>query len=189
MKLQLRTMLFAAMFAALTAVGAFIKIPIFPYPVPITLQTAFVYLCGLLLPPKAALFSQLTYVLLGLVGIPVFTGGGGIGYVLNPTFGYLLAFVFAAPLMSKLARGTLYQPRPRKLRFALGGAAILLLVQLCGVGYMALISAVYLGQPLPLSRAVYLVYIFLPLDLIKLALVAPLSLQLRRRAPSLFAAL
>lgn len=184
MKPSLRMLLFAAMFAALTAVGAFIKIPIPPYPVPLTLQTAFVYLCGLLLPPAGAFLAQLTYVLLGLAGIPVFMGGGGLGYVLQPTFGYLLAFLFAAPLMSLLARRTLYAGR--RLRFALGGAAVILLVQLVGVAYMALISSAYLAQPLPLSRVVYLCYIFLPLDIIKLVLAAALAPQLRRRAPSLF---
>ena len=184
MKLPLRTLLFAAMFTALTAVGAFIKIPVPPYPVPLTLQTAFVYLCGLLLPPAGAFFAQLTYVLLGLLGIPVFTGGGGIGYVLHPTFGYLLGFLAAAPAVSLLSRSTLY--RGCRLPFALGGLAVVLLMQLAGVGYMALISSAYSAQPLPLSRAVYLVYIFLPLDLFKFALAALLGAQLRRRAPSLF---
>lgn len=184
MKSNLRMLLFAAMFTALTAVGAFIKIPIPPYPVPLTLQTAFVYLCGLLLPPMGAFWAQLTYVLLGLAGIPVFAGGGGVSYVLYPTFGYLLAFLFAAPLLSLLERITLY--KGRRLRFALGGVAIILLVQLAGVAYMALISSVYLAQPLSLSRAVYLFYIFLPLDLLKFALAAALAPQLRRRAPSLF---
>ncbi len=184
MKLSLRTMLFAAMFAALTAVGAFIKFPIPPYPVPMTLQTAFVYLAGLLLPPSAAFFSQLIYVLIGMIGIPVFANGGGIGYIFDPTFGYLLAFIAAAPLLSKTASLTLY--RGKKMSFILGGFLIILLVQLCGVGYMALISSAYLAKPLALSRAVYLVYIFLPLDLLKLMLASLLGAQLRKRAPSLF---
>ncbi len=184
MKLSLRTMLFAAMFAALTAVGAFIKFPIPPYPVPMTLQTAFVYLAGLLLPPSAAFFSQLSYVLIGLIGIPVFTNGGGIGYIFDPTFGYLLAFLAAAPLISLVASRTLY--RGKKWLFVLGGFGVILLVQLLGVAYMALISSAYLAKPIALSRAIYLIYIFLPLDLVKLLLVTLLGSQLKKRAPRLF---
>ncbi|HWR22085.1 MAG TPA: biotin transporter BioY [Feifaniaceae bacterium] len=184
MKLSLRSMLFAAMFAALTAVGAFIKFPIPPYPVPMTLQTAFVYMAGLLLPPSAAFFSQLVYVLIGLIGVPVFANGGGLGYIFDPTFGYLLAFMAAAPLFSLMASRTLY--KGKKWRFILGGFGVILMVQLIGVAYMALISSVHLAKPLELSRAIYLVYIFLPLDLVKLLLVSLLSVQLKKRAPRLF---
>ena len=184
MKLPLRSMLFAAMFAALTAVGAFMKFPIPPYPVPMTLQTAFVYLAGILLPPSAAFFSQLIYIMIGLIGVPVFANGGGLGYIFDPTFGYLLAFLLAAPLMNIAASRTLY--RGKNWMFALLGFGIILLVQLIGVSYMALISSVYLAKPLAMSRAVYLVYIFLPLDLIKLLLATILGAQLKKRAPQLF---
>ncbi|MGG2073319.1 biotin transporter BioY [Lysinibacillus irui] len=83
-----------AMFAALTAIGAFIKIPL-PV-VPFTLQIVFVFLAGCLLGSRNALYSQLIYIGVGLVGLPVFTQGGGIMYVLQPTFGYLIGFSLAA---------------------------------------------------------------------------------------------
>ncbi|WP_341299560.1 biotin transporter BioY [Lysinibacillus sp. FSL H8-0500] len=83
-----------AMFAALTAIGAFIKIPL-PV-VPFTLQIVFVFLAGCLLGSRNALSSQLVYIGVGLVGLPVFTQGGGITYVLQPTFGYLIGFALAA---------------------------------------------------------------------------------------------
>ena len=70
--------------------------------------------------------------------------------------------------------------------FALLGFGIILLVQLIGVSYIALISSIYLAKPLAMSRAVYLVYIFLPLDLIKLLLATILGAQLKKRAPQLF---
>lgn len=82
------------MFAALTAIGAFIKIPL-PI-VPFTLQIVFVFLAGCLLGSCNALSSQLVYIGVGLVGLPVFTQGGGITYVLQPTFGYLIGFALAA---------------------------------------------------------------------------------------------
>ncbi|TQR39718.1 biotin transporter BioY [Lysinibacillus sphaericus] len=83
-----------AMFAALTAIGAFIKIPL-PV-VPFTLQIVFVFLAGSLLGSRNGLQSQLVYIGVGLVGLPVFTQGGGITYVLQPTFGFLIGFALAA---------------------------------------------------------------------------------------------
>ncbi|WP_332647849.1 biotin transporter BioY [Lysinibacillus sp. 54212] len=83
-----------AMFAALTAIGAFIKVPL-PV-VPFTLQIVFVFLAGCLLGSRNGLWSQLVYIGIGLVGLPVFTQGGGITYVMQPTFGFLIGFAMAA---------------------------------------------------------------------------------------------
>lgn len=83
-----------AMFAALTAMGAFIKVPL-PV-VPFTLQIVFVLLAGSLLGSRNGLLSQSVYIGIGLVGLPVFTQGGGITYVLQPTFGFLIGFAMAA---------------------------------------------------------------------------------------------
>lgn len=94
MRFPAKTMTLTALFAVLTAVGAFIRIP-FP-PVPITLQTFFVFLSGTLLGSRSGALAQLLYVGMGLIGIPVFTGGGGPQYVLHPTFGYLLGFIAGA---------------------------------------------------------------------------------------------
>ncbi|HOO47090.1 MAG TPA: biotin transporter BioY, partial [Deltaproteobacteria bacterium] len=74
--------------SALTAAGAFIKIPIAP--VPITLQNFFVILSGIILGPKAGALSQIVYIIIGLIGLPVFSGGGGPSYIFKPTFGYIL---------------------------------------------------------------------------------------------------
>ncbi len=92
--LTAKQMALVSMFAALTAVGAFIKIPI-PY-IPFTLQFFFVILAGLLLGSRLGLLSQVIYIAVGLSGLPVFASGGGIGYVAQPTFGYLLGFAAAA---------------------------------------------------------------------------------------------
>ena len=94
MRFPVRTMILSALFAVLTAVGAFIRIP-FP-PVPFTLQTFFVFLSGTLLGSRTGALAQVLYVGMGLIGLPVFTGGGGPQYVLHPTFGYLLGFIAGA---------------------------------------------------------------------------------------------
>lgn len=81
-------------FSLLTAVCAKLKIEIGP--VPITMQTFAVLLSGALLGLKRGTFSQITYLFLGLAGVPWFSRGGGIAYILSPTFGYIIGFVFAA---------------------------------------------------------------------------------------------
>jgi len=87
-----------AIFTALIAAGAFIRIPI--PPVPITLQTLFVLICGLLLPMRLSLASVGTYLFLGLVGLPVFTSGGGFAALTGPTGGYLVGLVPAVLVLS-----------------------------------------------------------------------------------------
>ena len=93
--LPLRVLVYASLFGALTAVGAYISIPL--YPVPITLQTMFTILAGLLLTGRTAALSQVVYVLLGVIGLPVFSGGkAGLGVLFGPTGGYLIGFIVAA---------------------------------------------------------------------------------------------
>ncbi len=86
--------LLTSLFTALIAAGTFIKIPMIP--VSMTLQTLFVFLSGLLLPPGHAFLSVLIFIILGLIGLPVFTSGGGIGALLSPTGGFILGFAVAA---------------------------------------------------------------------------------------------
>ncbi|HPI71905.1 MAG TPA: biotin transporter BioY [bacterium] len=84
----------AALLTAMTAAGAWIRIP--GPVVPITAQTLFTYLAGALLSRRQAFLSQAAYLLLGLAGVPVFALGGGLAYLMQPSFGYLFALPFAA---------------------------------------------------------------------------------------------
>lgn len=95
--LDTKTMILCSLFTALIAIGAFIKIPL-----PVTVfsfQFTFVLLAGVLLGAKRGGLATLVYVLIGLVGFPIFTEGGGPQYILKPTFGYLVAFVITAYLV------------------------------------------------------------------------------------------
>lgn len=103
-KMKTQDLVQVALMAALIAVGAFINLPLGP--VPFSMQNFFVFMAGLLLIPKLAGLSVLTYVLVGLIGIPVFAGfHGGVQMVLAPTFGFLISFIIAAYVISKLAYG------------------------------------------------------------------------------------
>lgn len=89
------------LFAALIAVGAFIKIeiPVEPYAMHFTLQWFFVLMAGLLLGKRRAAMSVCIYLIIGLIGVPVFASGGGPAYLIRPTFGFLLGFALAAFIM------------------------------------------------------------------------------------------
>lgn len=86
------------LFAALIAVGAFMKIviPVGVDTMNFTLQWLFVMLAGLLLGSRRALRSVGAYLITGLIGFPIFARGGGPAYLLRPTFGFLLGFALAA---------------------------------------------------------------------------------------------
>lgn len=89
-------MVLSAVFTALMIVGSFLRVTIPGVPIVITFQLFFAVLSGAILGKKWGSASILLYIALGLLGIPVFATGGGITYVLTPTFGYLLGFVAAA---------------------------------------------------------------------------------------------
>ena len=91
-----------ALFTALIAAGSFIKVPVGA--VPVTLQTLFVFMAGLLLPPASATLSVFIFIVLGLIGLPIFTSGGGIAAFVSPTGGFIIGFLAAAIAGSLLAR-------------------------------------------------------------------------------------
>jgi biotin transport system substrate-specific component len=106
---KLRRVVLASLMAALTAVGAYIYVPIGP--VPIVLSTLFVILSGLLLGSRWGLTSMGLYLLVGAIGIPVFAGAkGGFAHFLGPTGGYLWGYLLASWItgfISERSRGLL----------------------------------------------------------------------------------
>ncbi len=98
-----REMVLGAIITALTAIGA--QLSVFLGEVPFTFQLVGVALAGMALLPRAALMSMLAYIVLGLVGVPVFAGlRGGPGIVLGPTGGFILSMPLAAVAVSLLTR-------------------------------------------------------------------------------------
>ena len=175
--MKTRNLLLCALFTALTAVGAFVKIP-FAFSA-ITLQFFFTALAGILLGARAGALSQLLYVALGLLGLPVFALGGGIGYVLYPTFGFLLGLIPAAYVVGRVNGSS---RSPKRITLAcLAGLAVLYAV---GLPYMALILNVYQGRSMgvwALALAGMLPY--LPGDCVKIAACAYLAPKILRAFP------
>lgn len=91
-------------FALLTALAAFVRVPLPFTPVPVTLQTLVVLTAGIYLGGKDAAASQVGYLAMGAAGLPVFAGGAGIGHLFGATAGYLFAFPVAAALVGASIR-------------------------------------------------------------------------------------
>ncbi len=105
-KLKTIDLTLAGMFVALMAVGANIT-SIIPFlvvgGVPITLQTFFGILAGLILGSRLGTMATTVYAFVGLVGVPVFAQfSGGIGALIKPTFGFILSFILAAYVVGKI---------------------------------------------------------------------------------------
>ena len=169
---SLRGMVYASLFGALTALGAYIIIQL--PPVPITLQTVFLGLAGTLLGGRLGALSQTVYLLLGIIGLPVFAGGkAGLGVLFGPTGGYLIGFVAAAFVIGKL---TAMKTRPgfAWLCFSIiSGEAVMY-----GFGFLQLALVARLA---PLQALAVGLLPFLPGDGIKILLTAWVALKLQDR--------
>ncbi len=141
-----RQITMTALFVALVAVGAFIKIPI-PY-LPFTLQLLFTTLAGLILGSRLGGMSVVMYLILGLAGVPIFTEGGGLMYVVKPTFGYLLGFAIGAFVAGRMVETSVTLTFKRLLAASFVNLAIVYGV---GMLYLYEIKDLYLGKPIGLD--------------------------------------
>lgn len=173
--MKTKTIAYVSLFAALTAVGAFIKIPI-PY-IPFTLQIVPVYLAGALLGPRIGMLSQLVYITIGLIGVPIFTEGGGIGYIFKPTFGYLLGYMAGA-----FTNGYIIQKLQLKRLFSifLANFSTLIIVYLFGCTWLYGVMKWIIAKPLSITDTLlYGMILPVPGDLILCFLCAVLIYRLR----------
>lgn len=142
---KIKDLMKCSIFVALIIVGAFIKIPI-PV-VPFTLQLLFTMMAGLLLGGKLGVITVGVYILMGLLGFPVFTEGGGLAYILKPSFGYIIGFAAASYVTGVIANKT---SNPSYKRLLLANFTGLGIVYLCGMVYYYLMSNFYIGNPIGL---------------------------------------
>ncbi len=163
-----------AIFVALIAVGAFIKIPI-PV-VPFTLQVLFTTLTAYIMGVKWGTATISIYVFMGLIGIPIFTQGGGFMYVVKPTFGYLIGFILGTFITAFIIE----KSKTKSLWTMIwAGLCGLVAVYVVGVIYLCLIKSLYLGQSISVwSCILYGAIVFLPGDIFSVIFAAVLAKKL-----------
>ncbi len=157
------TGIWAGLAAALLAVSAFVRIPM--YPVPLTMQIFIVFLIPLVFGPKIAFYGTAAYIVMGLAGLPVFAGGGGIGYVLMPSFGYLIGY-----LASAVPAGLICSRINRLWGFIMAGVVSLVIIYACGVLWLYININFIQGKEMLFSTAFKTgVLAFILPDAVKLA--------------------
>jgi septal ring factor EnvC (AmiA/AmiB activator) len=154
----------AALFAALTGLSGLIRIPVAS--VPFTLQTLFVYLSGMVLGRRYGTISQLVFLAVGLLGLPVFTGGSGPAALSMPTFGYLASFPAAAWLAGRMTERSGKPVRPFRIALLLTPCWAVIL--LAGSLYLYASFKWWLGREISISGALVAGgLVFIPAEILK----------------------
>lgn len=171
MNVRIKDMAYMSIFTALISIGAFIKIPV---PVcPFTLQLLFTTLAGLILGPKKGAISVLCYIIIGLIGVPVFVSGGGLLYIFQPTFGYLIGFCLGTFVTGKIASSEKY---PSLKRLLIANFSCLIIVYSLGILYYFLIMTYYVGTGIGIwTLFLYCFLLAIPGDIILCILAAILG--------------
>ena len=141
--MKTKGVIYCGLFTALIAVGAFIKIPI-PV-VPFTLQYLFTMLAGLLLGSRLGTLSVLSYMLLGLAGLPIFSEGGGIWYVFKPSFGYIIGLAVGTFVTGWIAE---HMEKKTITRYLIANLAGLFCVYAIGMIYYYIICNFVIDTPI-----------------------------------------
>ncbi|RUA03372.1 MAG: biotin transporter BioY [Deltaproteobacteria bacterium] len=170
---SLRMIVMASLFAALIAAGAFLAIPIGP--VPIYLANFFVLLAGLVLGPRWGVAAVGVYLLSGILGLPVFSGGtGGLGRIFGPTGGYLLAYLPAVFIVGWISD----QLRLSAIRDIIAMLAATAMIYAIGVPWLKIVMGMTWGKSLAVGLLPFLMG-----DGIKIAAAVPVARVVRPLIP------
>ncbi|MHB1419100.1 MAG: biotin transporter BioY [Bacillota bacterium] len=174
-EMSVRDIVYAALFAAITAVLGYISIPLGFSPVPISGQTLGVMLTGSILTTRQATMSLVTFLLLGIAGVPVFAGGtGGIGIIAGPRGGYLIGFLVGAVVIS-LLKGKKNSVVRTAIANVVGG---ILIIYLCGVPWLNLITGMGWDKAVVAGALP-----FIPGDIFKVVVATLVSVSFRKHFP------
>ena len=158
-KINIRQMTLISLFAALTAVGAFISIPL--YPIPLTLQTLFTLLAAMTLGSVMGASSQIIYVLLGVIGLPVFAGfKAGIGILFGPTGGFLLGFIISAYIIGKIVE---LKKEKNFFYYLAAGLIGTIILYIIGITQLSLVTGIGIKKAIVVGMLP-----FLPGDILKI---------------------
>lgn len=171
MKLSVRDMILVAFFAALMAVGAFISKIWPPEIIPFSLLPLLSLLAGAVIGPGLGALSIIVYILVGLIGLPVFASApyGGFTYALQPSFGFLLSFVIAAYIAGFIIHR---RENPGWKTFFIASITGIISIYLFGLPWMYMIFNFYLGKALSFKAIIIMMSLYMALDLVKAILAS-----------------
>lgn len=174
--MDLRRIIIIALCAALIVVGAYVAIPVGP--VPVTLQTVFILLAGILGGRSIGLAAVATYLVLGAMGLPVFSGGiGGFAHFAGPTGGFLIGSLVAATVAGLFADRGFSKPmtgdsttKMQLVWIIAGTIAGTLIIYLIGIPYLKMVLNIPWSQAFTIGLLP-----FIPGDLVKLVAIVLLG--------------
>ena len=170
------TLTLSALFCTLICIGSFIRIPM-PNMMPVTLQTFFVLLTALVLPFKASILTILTYIVLGLIGLPIFSGGGGLGYVLMPNFGFIIGFWVTTLIISVITEKLTNRKLWQYIVISMLGMTVIYII---GILYFVFITNVYNNNDYSAVWFIQTVFLpFLPKEIICIILASLSAYKIR----------
>lgn len=183
-KLSTHSLTKMALLDALLCASAYIMIPLGFTPVLLTLQTLIINIIAILLTPSECFITILVYTLIGAAGVPVFSGGqGGIGKLLGPTGGYIIAFLIAVPIMSFTKKyinnifAKFMKPRiAQTVGYAVNAIFIgMVIIYAFGTIYMKLLLGRTWTEVLLMA-----VVPFIPLDILKCVMASIIAIPLKK---------
>ena len=183
--MKTRQLVLAALFCALMVLGAYVRVPV-PGVGPVTLQVFFALLCAFLLPPSLSLTAMLVYTGLGIVGLPVFTFGGGFSSFVQPTFGFIIGMAAATPIAGYLHAKLTARGMKSLLAFAISGSAFILINYIFGAAYGYLLMTLVLSKEISLWSILWgWCLIYVPFDALKLIFAMLIVPAVRKRLPAM----
>lgn len=180
--MKTRKLAMTAVVAALMCLAGMMLRWVSPVLVPFSVLPVLVFISGIILEAEYAAMAMVVYLVLGLFGLPVFSSApfGGFGYILKPTFGFLLGYIFAAYITGKVYReGSLW-------RAIVGVLAGLVTVYLFGLSYLYFILSWVLHRSTSVEGVLMIGFVpFILGDLIKAGIAVWIGQEVvrRRQAP------
>lgn len=172
--MTIRDLLYGALFAALTAVLGYIVFPLPFSPVPVTGQSLAVMLAGSVLTMGQAALSLITFLFLGIIGIPVFAGGtAGLGIIFGPRGGYLIGFLVGAIVIALIKEKLPNHPLSLAFANLIGGIGV---VYFLGAFWLNYVTAIGMEKAIITG-----VLPFIPGDLFKLVVASLVGFSINKR--------
>lgn len=179
--MKTKSMILVALFASITAVLALLPAIPLPFsPVPITFQVLGVFLAGAILGSKLGFLSQIVYLCLGAIGMPIFAGGsGGFSILVGPTGGYLIGFTIAAFIIGWFVEASELDKIDSKVAYFLAFFAGIASIYAIGTLQLAFVLNMDLTKAFSVGSLPYI-----PLDALKIIIAFMIAIPTRSRLKS-----